>query len=67
MSSDIVIYAVILLSGPNKGKAVGLAFGQSEDRLTNRVAELGLFFSPQLQKTRAGTEVVYLLAGFFSS
>ena len=61
MSSDLVIYAISLLSGPNKGKAVGLAFALSEDRLTNRVAELGLFFGPQLQRTRAGTEVVYLL------
>ena len=63
MSDDLVIYAVFLLSGPNKGKAVGLAFALSEDRLTNRVAELGLFFGPQLQRTRAGTEVVYLLGG----
>ena len=63
MSDDLVIYAVILLSGPNKGKAVGLAFALSEDRLTNRVAEIGLFFGPQLQRTRAGTEVVYLLGG----
>jgi RimJ/RimL family protein N-acetyltransferase len=63
MSPDLVIYAVSLLSGPIKGKAVGLAFGLSEDRLTNRVAELGLFFGPHLQRTRAGTEVVYLLAG----
>ena len=63
MSDDIVIYAVLLLLGPNKGKAVGLAFGLSEDRLTNRVSELGLFFGPELQRTRAGTEVVYLLGG----
>ena len=63
MSDDLVIYAVILLSGPKKGKAVGLAFGMSSDRHTNRVAELGLFFGPHLQRTRAGTEVVYLLAG----
>ena len=61
--SDLVIYAVSLLSGPNKSKAVGLALALSEDRLTNRVAELGLFFGPQLQRTRAGTEVVYLLGG----
>lgn len=63
MSDDLVIYAVILRSGPNKGKAVGLAFALSEDRVTNRVAELGLFFGPQLQRTRAATEVVYLLGG----
>ena len=62
-SDDLVIYAVFLLSGPNKGKAVGLAFALSEDRLTNRVAELGLCLGPQLQRTRAGTEVVYLLGG----
>jgi len=61
MSSDLAIYAVILLSGPNKGKAVGLGFALSEDRLTNRVAELGAFFGPHLQRTRAGTEVIYLL------
>jgi RimJ/RimL family protein N-acetyltransferase len=60
---DVVIYAVVPLSGPNKDHAVGLAFGASEYRLTHRVAELGLFFGPQLQRTRAGTEVVYLLAG----
>ncbi|MCJ1439230.1 hypothetical protein MMC27_008621 [Xylographa pallens] len=63
MTDDLVVYAVILLSGPNKDKAVGLAFALSKDRLTNRVAELGLFFGPQLQRTRAGTEVVYLLGG----
>jgi RimJ/RimL family protein N-acetyltransferase len=63
LSDDLVVYAVFLLSGPNKGKAVGLAMGLSEDRLTNRVAELGLFFGPHLQGTRAGTEVVYILAG----
>jgi RimJ/RimL family protein N-acetyltransferase len=63
LSDNIVIYAVSLLSGPNKGKAAGLAFAQSEHRLTNRVAELGLFLGPQLQGTRAGTEVTYLLGG----
>jgi RimJ/RimL family protein N-acetyltransferase len=63
MSSDLAIYAILLLSGPNTGKAAGLAFALSEDRLTNRVGELGLFFGPPLQRTRAGTEVVYLLGG----
>jgi RimJ/RimL family protein N-acetyltransferase len=63
MSADIVIYTIFLLSGPNKGRGVGLAFALSEDRLTNRVAELGLFFGPKLQRTMAGTEVVYLLGG----
>lgn len=61
MADDLAIYAVILPSGPNKGKALGLAFALSQDRLTNRVAELGLFYGPQLQRTRAGTEVVYIL------
>ena len=46
MSDDLAVYAVFLLSGPNKGKVTGLAFALSEDRLTNRVAELGLFFGP---------------------
>ncbi|MCJ1422011.1 hypothetical protein MMC32_008380 [Xylographa parallela] len=63
MTDDLVVYAVILLSGTNRGKAVGLAFALSIDRRTNRVAELGLFFGPHLQRTRAGTEVVYLLGG----
>ncbi|KFY17168.1 hypothetical protein V492_00846 [Pseudogymnoascus sp. VKM F-4246] len=63
LSEDLVIYAVLPLSGPNKGKALGLAFALSEDRPTNRVAELGLFYSPQLQRTIAGTEAVYLLSG----
>ena len=62
-SSNLAIYAVLLLSGPNTGKAAGLAFALSEDHLTNRVAELGLFFGPPLQRTKAGTEVVYLLGG----
>lgn len=47
MSDDLVVYTVLLLSGPSKGKAVGLAslFGA---HLTNRVIELGGFFGPQL-------------------
>jgi RimJ/RimL family protein N-acetyltransferase len=63
VSEDLVIYAVLPLSGPNQGKALGLAFALSEDRLTNRVAELGLFYGPQLQGTRAGTEAAFLLSG----
>ena len=59
---DLVIYAVIPLSGPNKGKALGLAFSSSEDRDTNRRGEMGLFYGPELQKTTAATEAVYLLA-----
>src|SRR6266567_2463562 len=31
LSEDLVIYAVLPLSGPNKGKALGLAFALSED------------------------------------
>lgn len=62
-SDTLVIYAVLLLSGKYKGKAAGFAAAESEDRLTNRVAEMGLFYGPQLQRTRAGTEVVLLLAG----
>ena len=59
-SDDLVLYTVLLLSGPSKGKAVGLAsfFGA---HLTNRVIELGVLFGPQLQRTRAGTEVLFLL------
>ena len=48
MSGGLVVYVFLLLSGPDKGKAVGLPFGLSEDRLTNRVAELELFFGPKL-------------------
>jgi RimJ/RimL family protein N-acetyltransferase len=62
MSDDVLIYAVLPLHGPNKYKAVGLGMVASEDRLTNRVAELGAFFGPQLQRTRAGTEAIYLLS-----
>jgi RimJ/RimL family protein N-acetyltransferase len=62
MPGDLVVYAVFPLSGSKKGKAVGLALGASEERTTNRVAELGMFFGPFLQRTKAGTEAVYLLA-----
>ena len=61
-SEDLGIWVISLLSGPSKGKALGLGFSLSEDRSTNRVAELGAFFGPQLQGTRAGTEVIYILA-----
>ncbi|KAL9115738.1 MAG: hypothetical protein Q9227_000106 [Pyrenula ochraceoflavens] len=61
MSDDLVVYAVLPLSGPSKGRAAALAFALSEDRDTNRVAELGLFFGPHLQRTRASTEVAYLV------
>ena len=59
-SDDLVLYAVLLLSGPSTGKAVGIAslFGA---HLNNRVIELGVLFGPQLQRTRAGTEVLFLV------
>jgi RimJ/RimL family protein N-acetyltransferase len=63
MGDDLAVYACLLISGPHKGKAVGLGLVLSKDRDTNRVAELGLFFGPLIQRTRAGTEVVYILAG----
>lgn len=63
LSADLVIYAVLPLSGANKGEALGLAFALSEDRLNNRRAELGLFYGSLLQGTRAGTEAAFLLAG----
>lgn len=46
MTGDLMVYTVILLAGPNKGKAVGFAFSLSKDRLTNRLAEL--FYGPLL-------------------
>lgn len=61
MKEDLAVYAIILLSGPSKGKAAGLAMALSEDRLTNRVGEMGFFFGPLLQRSRAGTEAVYLV------
>lgn len=61
MAEDLAVYAVLLLSGPNKGEAVGLAMALSEDRETNRVGEIGMFFGPPIQRSRAGTEVIYLL------
>lgn len=62
LSADIVIYAVMPLSGPNEGKALGLAIALSEDRQGNRTSELGLFYGSRLQRTRAGTEAAYILA-----
>lgn len=61
MPDDLAIYAVIPLSGANKGRALGLAMALSQDRETNRVGELGLFYGHALKKTRAGTEVISLL------
>lgn len=62
MGPEVASYTIILLSGPHKDKAVGIVFAFSEDRLTNRVAEIGLIFGPLLQRSRAGTEVVYIVA-----
>lgn len=60
-SNELVLYTVLLLAGPSKGKSVGLIsfFGA---HLTNRAIELGVLFGPQLQRTRAGTEVLFLLS-----
>ncbi|TVY85584.1 Uncharacterized protein LSUE1_G000083 [Lachnellula suecica] len=57
-SPDLAIYAVI----PASGHASGLAAAVCTSPATHRVAELGLFFGPPLLRSRAGTEVVYLLA-----
>ncbi|KAE9982095.1 hypothetical protein EG328_011198 [Venturia inaequalis] len=62
MGPEIASYTVIVLAGPQKDKAVGIVFAFSEDRLTNRVAEIGLIFGPLLQRSRAGTEAIYMLA-----
>lgn len=62
MGDELAVYAVALLSGPNKGKAVGIALALSKDRLTNRIGEIGLFYGPLIKRTRAGTEVVYILS-----
>ena len=60
-TDNLAVYTVLLLSGPSKGKAVGCAFAQSGTPLTDRVSEIGFLFGPHLQRTRAGTEVVFLL------
>ena len=58
----VSVYAIMFPSGPQKEQAHGLAIALSEDRLTHRVAEMGLLFGPRLQRTTAATEVVYLVA-----
>jgi RimJ/RimL family protein N-acetyltransferase len=55
------IYAVRLLSGSDPGKAVGLAFAQPDENLTHRTGEIGALFGPELQRSRAATEVFFLL------
>lgn len=62
MGPNIASYTVVLLAGPHKDKTVGIVLALSEDRLTNRVAEIGLIFGPLLQRCRAGTEAIYMLA-----
>ena len=59
-SDDRIFYTILPLSGPSKGKAVGIVI-LFRPHLNNRVIELGLIFGPQLQRTRAGTEVYFLL------
>ncbi|KAK5083223.1 hypothetical protein LTR70_008287 [Exophiala xenobiotica] len=58
---NLAIYAILLHSGPHQGKAVGCAFAQSKEPLTNRVSEIGVLFGPRLQRTRPATEVLFLL------
>ena len=57
---ELVVYIIVLLTGPDRGKAVGFA-SLIAPHLTNRVVELGVLFGPQLQRTRAGTEVLFLV------
>ncbi|MCJ1430733.1 hypothetical protein MMC27_000083 [Xylographa pallens] len=59
-SDGLVGYAVVLRSGPSRGHAVGI-IRLSGAHLTNRVIELGILFGPPLQRTRAGTEALFLL------
>lgn len=55
------VYAVRLLSGSIRGKAVGMAFAQPDENLAHRAGEIGALFGPELQRTRASTEVFFLL------
>ncbi|MCJ1281834.1 hypothetical protein MMC26_001157 [Xylographa opegraphella] len=59
-SEELILYAIVLRSGLSKGKAVGIA-SLIGPQLTNRVIELGVLFGMQIQRTRAATEVVFLL------
>jgi RimJ/RimL family protein N-acetyltransferase len=61
MKDDLGVYAVILLSGPHKDQAAGLALALSEHRDSHRIAELGAFFGPWLQRTKAATEALFVL------
>jgi len=62
LGEDLSVYAVLLNSGPHSGIIVGLGLVLSKDRESNRIAEIGMFYGPLLQRTTAGTEVIYLLA-----
>lgn len=55
MSDTGVFYSIIV-----QGQAAGLTCLWPID-LSNRVAEIGLMYGPALQRTRAATEVLYLL------
>lgn len=61
LPNDLAVYAVILLSGAHKEQAAGLAMALSEKRDTHRTSELGAFFGPWLQRSRAATECLYVL------
>ncbi|KAM0794153.1 GNAT family acetyltransferase [Usnea florida] len=56
-STEDTIYAILLNSST---KAVGIA-SLSNCSLANRVVEVGLIYGADLQRTRAGTEVLLLL------
>ena len=56
-STEDTIYAILLNSSY---KAAGIA-SLSNCSLANRVVEIGLVYGPDLQRTRAGTEVLLLL------
>ena len=56
-STEDTIYAILLKSS---SKAAGIA-SLSNCSLANRVVEVGLIYGADLQRTRAGTEVLLLL------
>ena len=56
-STEDTIYAIMLNTS---NEAAGIA-SLSNCSLANRVVELGLIYGPDLQRTRAGTEVLLLL------
>jgi RimJ/RimL family protein N-acetyltransferase len=62
LEPDLAAYSVIPLAGPAKDRVAGVAFTLAENRTTHRVGEIGMVFGHSLQRTRAATEVVYLLS-----